>query len=270
MAISFLGLVKWSLDLCVYLLQEIFSLYYTIKHETHAGRPDRATNLPWIQAEIQKHHSPALILLLLSIPRVLLRMTFRPLHHGYVFSSTGFQKAGTMEHKAAFHKLLSAYQSSPVNRNSFAPLEEYVGEVDTLIKAAYQAASLTASQRAALERNTFLTATIPDILLPAVTEALTTRLETLMAKIDPGKIHVHDVSWLGLTDDERTRHFHEGHIIDVVRKMPLASSVRLRTCPRCGSVMEDIHQGQAGHQMWIWQSHKVCVCFSSWAEKGGD
>lgn len=90
-----------------------------------------------------------------------------------------------------------------------------------------------------------------------------------MSKMDPGKIHVHDVSWLGLTDDKKTRMFHDRHTIDVIRKMPLAGSVRLRMCPRCASVMEDINTTTPGavqsQQPWVWASHKVCICFSSWA-----
>jgi hypothetical protein len=85
-------------------------------------------------------------------------------------------------------------------------------------------------------------------------------------------VHTHDMAWLGLTDDARTKTFIDTHVIDVVRKMPLASvggvaAVKIRVCPRCGSVMEDIggDRGVGQHQPWVWQSHKVCVCFSSWA-----
>ena len=76
--------------------------------------------------------------------------------------------------------------------------------------------------------------------MPAVTEMLTTKLEPLMSQCDPGKIYTHDIAWLNLTDDKKTKLFHEKHIVDVIRKLPLASNARLRRCPRCASVMEDI------------------------------
>jgi mediator of RNA polymerase II transcription subunit 16 len=239
-------------------------MYYTIKHEAHDDRPGRAKERDWIQEQMQKRHSPAIILLLASMPRILLRMTFRPLRHGYIQSLNGFKAASAIDQKGAFHKLLGVYQGTPVNHNSFGPLEEYFGDVDSLIKSAYTASSINATQRAVIEREMFLTCAIPPLLMPVVTEMLTGKLETLMSKLDPGKIHIHDVSWLGLTDDQRTKTFREGHIIDVIRKMPLANTVKLKLCPRCGSVMENIVQTLGHYPQWVWQSQKVCVCHSSW------
>ena len=49
MAISFMGLVKWSLDLCVYILQELFRIYYAIKHKEQEGTPGKEKDRDWIQ-----------------------------------------------------------------------------------------------------------------------------------------------------------------------------------------------------------------------------
>lgn len=278
MAISIVGLVKWPLDFCVYLLQELLSLHNTLKHELHASRPDRSTDLPWLQAYMLAHHSPALVLLLASMPRLFLRVSFRPLRYAYAHSQKGFQNTSLgNEQRGAFHKLLSVYNSTPVNHTTLGSLEEFVAEVENMVRSAYNTAGIPeGAQRQTVERDMFVSGIIPPCLLPAVTEILTNKLDTLMDRIDAGKVHVHDVFWLGLTDDARARRFCEGHTIDVLRKMPLVAaggvSVKLRVCPRCGSVMEDIGQGGAGegggmaqHQAWVWQSHKVCVCFSNWA-----
>lgn len=283
MAISIVGLVKWSLDLCVYLLQELLALHYHLKHEDASGKPGLASDLKYIQAYTLKHHSPALVLLLASMPRLFLRVAFRPLRYAYAHSQKGYatlSQAGqnlTNEqrmHQGAYGKLLGVYNSTPVNHTSLGPLEEFMGQIEELVKTGYSNSDIQQGpQRLAVERDMFVSGVIPDCLLGAVTEILTTKLDTLMDRIDAGKVHVHDISWLGLTDDMRTRKFCEGHIIDVVRKMPLASAgsagaVKLRVCPRCGSVMEDIGAsggGMGGQQAWVWQSHKVCVCFSSWA-----
>jgi hypothetical protein len=55
MAISFVGLVRWSLDLFIYLLQEIFNLNFALKQETHAKRPGREKDRDWIH-EYSKWH----------------------------------------------------------------------------------------------------------------------------------------------------------------------------------------------------------------------
>jgi len=182
-----------------------------------------------------------------------------------IHSTNGFKTAISPEHKQAFSKLLNIYQATPI---AILPFEQYLMEVDTLVKTAYRTEGLSDAQREIIERDMFLTCTIPPILMPTVTEMLTTKLEPLMALVDPGKMHVHDVAWLGLTDDKWTRAFHEKHTVDVIRKFPLPNTVRLRRCPRCSSVMEDIVMAGPGatqQQQWVWQSQKTCICFNSWA-----
>jgi len=59
--------------------------------------------------------------------------------------------------------------------------------------------------------------------------------------------------------------------VDVIRKLPLSKDARLRVCPRCSSVMEDISLpggGQLGQMPWVWQSQKTCICYNSWASPG--
>jgi len=268
MAISLVGLVKWSLDICVYLLQELFRLHDKIRHATHDGSPNKEKDLAWIQNYLLEEHSPALLVLLCSIPRILLRMIFRPLRHGMIHSTNGLKTSLQFEHKVAFNKLLQIYQATPI---SILPLETYLMDVDTLVKAAYRNAGIPDSKREEYEREMFLTATIPPILLPCVTEMLTTKLTTLQNLVDEGKIYTHDISWLNLTDDKKTKRFHEKHVVDVIRKLPLAGNARLRVCPRCASVMEDISLpggGQPGQMPWVWQSQKTCICYNSWASPG--
>lgn len=275
MAISMVGLVKWSLDLFVYIVQELMGLFFALKHEA----VDRSGDLDWIQEWILTHHSPALILLLTSLPRLFLRVSFRPLRYGYAHSQKGFANTALgNEQRGAFHKLLGVYGSTPVNQTSLGPLEDFVTSIEKSVETAFADAGITPGPaRQILERDMFVSGAIPPSLLSVCTSLLTDNgpLDTLLDRLDAGKIHTHDVSWLGLTDDVRTQTFIRGHVIDVVRKMPLGGSVRVRVCPRCGSVMEDIGRehagGSQGQMAWVWQSHKVCVCFSSWgAPEEGD
>lgn len=48
MAMSFVGLVRWSLDLFIYLLQEIFRIYYAIKHKEREGQTGLEKDQDWI------------------------------------------------------------------------------------------------------------------------------------------------------------------------------------------------------------------------------
>jgi mediator of RNA polymerase II transcription subunit 16 len=198
-------------------------------------------------------------------------MMFRPLRHGHIHSTNGFKTAVNMEQKVAFSKLLSIYQGTPI---AILPLEQYLMEVDNLVKSCYRRNNIDDAGRAAIEREMFLSCSIPEILMPAVTELLTSKMETLMDSQDPGKIHVHDVAWLGLTDDKRTKQWQEKYNLDVIKKMPIAANAKLRRCPRCASVMEDVSiMGAAGvggqaappqQQQWVYQSQKTCICFNSW------
>lgn len=270
MALSLVGLVKWSLDICVYLLQELFAIHDKIRHATRIGDLNKEKDLAWIQGHMLKEHSPAILILLCSIPRILLRMIFRPLRHGMVHSTNGLKTSLQYEHKMAFNKLLQIYQATPI---SILPLENYLMDVDTLVKTAYRNAGITDAKREESEREMFLTATIPTILTPCVTEMLTTKLFALSTHVDQGKIYLHDISWLGLTDDGKTKRWHQNHVVDVIRKLPLSKESRLRVCPRCGSVMEDISPGMQGvagmgQMPWVWQSQKTCICYNSWASPG--
>jgi len=49
MAVSLVGLVKWALDVCAYLLQELFRIHYLIKHAAHEGNLDKEKDREWIQ-----------------------------------------------------------------------------------------------------------------------------------------------------------------------------------------------------------------------------
>ena len=212
---------------------------------------------------VHKENSPALILLLASLTRVLLRMICPPLRHGWQHAVNGAKTATSPEHKACYAKFAQVFQTSPLT--NIRAFEQFLVEVDSLVRRDYALAKVDEQQRKFIERDLFWKCTIPDVLMPAVKEMLTTKLRALIEATDPGKIHVHDISWLNFTDDKRTKTWNERIIVDAVRKIPLSPSVKLRRCPRCGSVMEDLSQQQLQSQPpWIVQNQKNCVCGSNW------
>lgn len=211
---------------------------------------------------VNTSNSPGLIIILASFTRVQLRMLCGPLRSGNALAINGMKTAASIEQRNAFLHIIRVFDKTPLQIKA---LERYIGEVDVLVRNAYSKAGMTDQERKATERDLFWRCEIPEVLMPAVKEMLTDKLRNLMEVSDPGKVHNHDISWLNLTDDKRTKQMHEKVNIDVIRKVPLGPQVRLRRCPRCLSVMEDLTTQQLATQpAWVSQNQKNCVCFSSW------
>lgn len=203
------------------------------------------------------------MLILASFTRIQLRMLCQPLRHGHVHAVNGMKTATSPEHKAYYQKFAQVFQSSPLGTTK--AFEQFLSEADISVRDAYKQAKFDDHQRKAAERDLFWKCELPDVLMPAVKQILTTKLRALMEASDPGKIHVHDISWLNFTDDKRTRAVNDRIIIDVIRKIPLNASIRLRRCSRCGSVMEDLTpQHLSTQQPWVVQNQKNCICWSNW------
>jgi hypothetical protein len=49
MAVSLVGLVKWSLDICIYLLQELFRISDLVKHAAYDSNPGKEKDREWLQ-----------------------------------------------------------------------------------------------------------------------------------------------------------------------------------------------------------------------------
>lgn len=275
-ALSLLGLVKWSLDLIVYILQDLFDLAHDLKQPAAEGSnaaktpptsPSPPPSLESINSEISRSNSPALLLLLCSSSRLLLKLTIASLKTACNHTFQGCQSA-PVDQRPVYQKLLNVLRASPVPTPS--PLEPLLSDLDTRIQRAYTASGITSpASRARIERSMALRGRVPRELAGVAAWVLTRGIsEVLEPAVDPGRVYLHEVVWLRLTDDRRSLDLEARHVVDVLRKMPLASGVRVRRCPRCASVMEDIAPGAAGGaqlQQWVWAVHKTCVCYNSWA-----
>jgi len=185
-----------------------------------------------------------------------------PLRSGHLFAHNGIKTAVSAEQRNTFLHIMQVFSKTPLQIKA---LEQYIVEVDGLVRNAYAKAGVNDQERKAAERDLFWRCEIPEVLTPVVKEILTDKLRKLMEASDPGKVHNHDVSWLNLTDDKRTKQMHERLNVDVIRKIPLSAQTRLRRCPRCLSVMEDLTPQQlAAQPVWVFQNQKTCVCFNSW------
>jgi mediator of RNA polymerase II transcription subunit 16 len=272
---SLLGLFRWCTDFVVYLLQELFDTSFKVRGkeddrsylQKHRKFPQSENTYTTLDDQLMDHlvntsNSPGLIITLASFTRAQLRMLCRPLGSGHVFAHNGMKAAVSTEQRNTFYHLIQVFSKTPLQIKA---LEQYIGEVDVLVRNAYTKAGMNDQQRRAAERDLFWRCEIPEVLMPAVKEMLTGKLRKLMEVSDPGKVHNHDIRSLNLTDDKRTKQMHERLNIDVIRKVPLGGQVRLRRCPRCLSVMEDLTPQQlAALPAWVYQNQRNCVCFSSW------
>ncbi|KAF1984807.1 hypothetical protein K402DRAFT_395496 [Aulographum hederae CBS 113979] len=264
MADSLIGLVRWSFDFCTYLLQEIQRLSY----EAQGNEGD----LSFIQSTLFKWNSPALIFLLASVPRLILRMCCRSLRHGFIHSDNGFKAAAASNNpagKLAFQKMKVVYQSSPL---PIQPFEGLIAAIDDAVRKSYAAANITPQERAKTERRMYIRAEVPAVLMPVVQRLLTTIWKHFVDQpiVDPFKIYQWDISWLGFTDEDKdmkAKMYARKHAVDVLRKVEMLNGVSMRRCVRCGAMCEDMVGARAGGE-WILMVQKQCVCFSSWANLG--
>ncbi|KAF2094468.1 hypothetical protein NA57DRAFT_46246 [Rhizodiscina lignyota] len=261
-AVSLIGIVQWTLDFMLYCLQEIDRISEELHNNPTADPRTVITNY------ITRENSPALLLLFSSISRVLIRMIGRPLRHGWIHCINNGTKAN------ATQKDKQAFPPSSVPAIAF---ENFSGQVDILVKEAYAAGKISGSNeesayaRAKAEREMFVRARIPDVMLPAVVKLLKETWPKFIQApgIDLGRIVKHDIAWLGFTEDRYTKMWQARHTVDVVRKIVLPNSAKVRRCTRCNSGMEDIVPGEK-FPAWVIGSMKNCICLGNWGATGGE
>lgn len=277
LAASLSGMLQWSLDFMVYILQEIDRLHEHLRTLPSYPNFTKAEMMAFIGSDHE--NSPALLLLFSSISRVLIRMICRPLRHGWIHCMNGSKNASSPRDKEAFVKCVRTYTSSPVcmqaaGANPGAPaiyFEVFSAQVDQLVKEAYGAAGVGDALKAQAERDLFIRAEVPDALMPAIRRLLVDTWPRFLMQpvVDLGRIHKHDIAWLGFTEDRWTRRWHEKHVVDVLRKTVVMPGVaKVRRCARCGMYMEDILPGPQW-PAWVMMNMKNCVCLGNWSNVEG-
>lgn len=301
-ALSLGNLVQWCLDLMIYVLQEIDRLS---EHLIHLSNSDESIqkgegssmspyeNSDAIEAFLLSENSPALFLLLCSSPRMLLRMLCRPLRHGWIHC-INFEKASTSpQARAMFMQALSKYMNSPICKQIPPPagntsvngqaatglvpgilFELLIQQADAVVMATYTASGKSAAERARIEKDMFIHAKIPTVLMPAVKRLLTDTWPKFVSSsnVNFGAIYKHDISWLGFTEDRYTKQWQRKHVVDVVKKTIMARGGtdlrKIRYCTRCASGMEDI-QPEPRWPGWVIGSMKNCICLGNWGKVEG-
>ena len=184
----------------------------------------------------------------------------------------------TVAQRAIMSEIVTLYQSVPFKISSF---ELLIQEIDTGVRSAYTAANTSPVQRAQLEHIMLVEAAVPDVLLPVVDQLVNKTLSKIQDNINTVKLAFWDTEWLGLNNpSQRVSTAEEGthgngstntsslldvqRKWDVLRKTPLKKGMKLRSCRRCGSMMEDINGAEGTRVPWIWTGQKMCVCLGYW------
>ncbi|KAF2761852.1 hypothetical protein EJ05DRAFT_186970 [Pseudovirgaria hyperparasitica] len=261
MANGLVGIAKWMVDYTIFLWSE---LWITSRHFL-----DNELTVSSLQAYMTSRNSPALLTLLCSLPRALLREWLRtlPWMQRCALSYTHPKYNAQPQIRHAIQDLADAFSDRP---QILPVIDALLNDVETAVKKAYAGANTTdAQQRQAIEQNMFVTGEVPEVLLPAIRDVLmnTFAVEGGRAeKVDLADVLFRDFAWLGLGKSDATRG--RAAVLDVLRKVPIPAKkgVQMRRCSRGCAYAADLttQELQQMHALWYFQVSKTCVCGSAW------
>lgn len=214
----------------------------------------------WIDAEIlvvRERNTPALSLILVSSSRCFLKYNCRYLR-SLDAESRSNQHYGPQGQ--VFRDLEAIFEDSPVTVTQF---ERLLTVIDHSIKDLYVSSQTTVIDRKIIEKEMLISATVPVILMPVVESFLTRTLDEFRAEVNELELYFTDISWLGLSDDERSDAWKREHVLDMLRKVELPKGARLRRCTRCCAVMEDVYPSR-GTSFWMLTMQRTCYCGDWW------
>ncbi|MCJ1388619.1 mediator complex subunit [Xylographa bjoerkii] len=271
---AMVGLARWSMTLTDYIVDQLFELNRCID-------PDQGFDMNTIREEIRTTRSPALLLLLTSTARTFLRYNCRGLRGLSTLSSTHLDQQHPHSHPSPLlppsHALSEIFTSAHLPPRA---LESLFLETDSLVKHAYAAAqpAINEQKQQALEREMLVCGEVPEVLWGVVERVVGKGglLERMGERegVSEGELFFGRFEELGLEEDRRTREWWARRTVDDVRKIVLREGplemgrdgkgvLRLRTCARCGAVMEDLLPAR-GASGWMMNLQRTCFCGGFW------
>ncbi|KAI4203716.1 MAG: hypothetical protein LQ346_001726 [Caloplaca aetnensis] len=249
---SFFGIISWTLSLMNYVVDELFTLAATT--EDHSASEDASSSYDAVTHKISELNTPALALLFVSQSRLLFKYNFR------FFRNLSVEITQQRSHDPTWRELGAIFSKSPVPLQQF---EKVLAEVDASVRSVYELEHVPEAERKDIEKSMLITGSVSPRLWPALERLLTKTLKSLREDVDVAELYFHDVSWLGLSDDQASDRWRKEHRLDVIRKVELPKRARVRQCTRCCSVMEDAPppKGTAG---WLVSMWRTCVCGNWW------
>ena len=208
---------------------------------------------------VKKMNTPAISLLLCSMPRMLLRVACR-----FVRSFSPENKlanAISPKYKPSWDNLLRKVHQSAVD---VEPFEKFLGGLTHYAKEAYK--EKPGNEQTAIENTFILDGKIPEVLEPLATRLVTSAVDKLIedGKIDPMALYKTDVTPLRLTDDDQTSNAWKDRKQCCFRKIDLPRGVRSwRKCVRCHRMAEDITDPKTLPRFLL-TLQRSCICGSAW------
>jgi mediator of RNA polymerase II transcription subunit 16 len=231
---QFVGICRWIMHFMVYILDDILALAFDLRNSS----PDTTSNSNGnanidINKAIHAKNHPAILLLLSSFPRMMLKLWSQPLawvvRTAYQYSSSSHPQANIpAELRRVYAPLHQALSDLPFDWRLF---ESLVSEAHALVRGTYRARNIPEAERNHVERQLIL-GHIPDLLLPVAKRLLGESIfgkedsadpsaqqqPCLADKIDIGRVMFFDTIWLGLSTSNISKRFHGTHIVDVCQK----------------------------------------------------
>lgn len=148
----------------------------------------------------------------------------------------------------ALHEIESILIEAKV---SFTQFERVLVEITRIINGVYAPSKMSEAARKKTEREMLVSATIPDVIVRAMSLFFTNFLGNLRMEIDEAELFFLDTSWLGLRDDRRSEDWSRENHLDELKKLRLTKKTVISRCVRCCAVT----QAPAG---------RACVCSGWW------
>ena len=161
-----------------------------------------------------------------------------------------------------YQELKQSCKESPVQLQHF---DKILSHVENSVKACYQQTHVTDIDRKKAEEQLLLQAEVPPILMSSILQLLYQVISPLKEEIDEAKLFFLDTSDLALTDDNYSKSVNRKRPIDLLTKLPVQNSAKLKRCTRCGSLSEDIMPVRSPLGQVLFMLGQYCVCGSSWA-----
>ena len=245
---QFVGICRWIMHFMTYMIDELFALGFALKEATNPPSssttttttttitdpppPSNPLTLPLLNTTLTTLNKPALILLLSSFPRMMMKLWAQPL--AWVIR-TAFQystSAPSPEVRRIYAPLHHALSELPFDWRLF---EGLVSEAQQLVRQTYKRGNLSEAQRNEVERELIL-GRVPDVLFPAARRLVGETLfgdplaslnapgggegsgRELVEKIDLARVLFFDTTWLGLTASRKAVKWFDAHVVDVCQK----------------------------------------------------
>ncbi|KAF2686468.1 hypothetical protein K458DRAFT_198476 [Lentithecium fluviatile CBS 122367] len=227
---QFIGICRWIMHFMIYIIDELVETGRSL--QTLAAQHPTGITREILQQHIHDTNKPALLILLSSFPRMMLKLWAQPLQwvtrtaHGYINGNP------TSEIRKLYHPLHQALFEPPLDWRAF---EALVAEAQHLVRACYKPSAseedsddrkAAESARRNLCERDLLLGRIPDVLFPAAKRLVTETVfgdasnnGCLVDRVDMAKLMFFDTTWLGFSSSKRANNWFSTHVVDVCQKM---------------------------------------------------